>query len=189
MINRAPMPGMQARQNEQSGRMVGVVHYGRNPQSGARQSAHQRQAPQPRFAMQQDCELEVEVLQSAPPRACQQTYDPCPEPVECEPQCRPEPCEKCHEVHCHIEPAEDKCCAPLPESLSNPLFLPGYLRCHIGKTVHAEFLIGRDMMAERTGILADVGANYITLRECNTQNLLLCDIHALKFITVCECGY
>ncbi len=166
MINRTPMNGMN-RGNQQGGRAG--VHYGRNPHlAGPRPGAggeHSRQ-------------------NIAPPRA-QPAAAAVPEPTY----------ENAAETQALVavplesSPKERAAFDSAPESLRNQLFIPGFLRTQIGRTVHAEFLIGVDIIEERMGTLTDVGANYIILQEVETRNQVLCDIHSIKFITVCDERY
>ena len=71
-----------------------------------------------------------------------------------------------------------------PEILTNPIYTPAFLREQIGKLMRVEFLIGTNNMTDRTGILEDVGASYILLRSIESDNLVYCDIYAIKFITI-----
>lgn len=73
-----------------------------------------------------------------------------------------------------------------PETVTNTLFTPAFLRQHIGKLVRAEFLIGTNSLQDRTGILVEVGASYILLRSIQDGNLLYCDIYSIKFVTISE---
>lgn len=73
-----------------------------------------------------------------------------------------------------------------PEILTNNIYTPAFLRQNIGKLMRVEFLIGTNMMQDRTGILVDVGASYILLKAIQGGNLLYCDIYSIKFITISE---
>ena len=70
-----------------------------------------------------------------------------------------------------------------PESLTNPDFLPAYLRTIVGKWVRVDFLIGGGI-EQRVGILEEVGASYIILNVIEPATLLVCDMFSIKFITV-----
>ena len=72
----------------------------------------------------------------------------------------------------------------MPETLTNTIYTPAFLRQHIGKLMRVEFLIGTNFCEDRIGILSDVGASYIVLRPVEAQNnLLYCDIYSIKFIS------
>ena len=73
-----------------------------------------------------------------------------------------------------------------PESMTNALYTPAFLRQHLGKLVRVEFLIGTTNLQDRTGILVEVGASYIVLRSIQDSNLLYCDIYSIKFVTKSE---
>ncbi len=70
-----------------------------------------------------------------------------------------------------------------PESLTNPDFMPAYLRKQIGKWVRVDFLIGGGI-EQRVGILEEVGASYIILNVIEPATLLVCDLFSIKFVTV-----
>lgn len=71
-----------------------------------------------------------------------------------------------------------------PEILTNPIYTPAFLREQIGKLMRVEFLIGTNNLTDRIGVLEDVGASYILLRSIESDNLVYCDIYAIKFITI-----
>lgn len=73
-----------------------------------------------------------------------------------------------------------------PETVTNALYTPAFLRQHLGKLVRVEFLIGTTYLEDRTGILVEVGASYIVLRSIQDANLLYCDIYSIKFVTISE---
>lgn len=73
---------------------------------------------------------------------------------------------------------------PLPETLTNTIYTPAFLKRHIGRLVKVEFLIGSNYLEDRTGILLEVGASYIVLRSVQDNNLLYCDIYSIKFVTI-----
>jgi hypothetical protein len=74
----------------------------------------------------------------------------------------------------------------MPETVTNSLYTPAFLRQQIGKLVRVEFLIGTTYLEDRTGILMEVGASYIVLRSIQDNNLLYCDIYSIKFVTISE---
>ena len=71
---------------------------------------------------------------------------------------------------------------------NNELYTPAFLRQHIGRLVRVEFLIGTNNLTDRIGVLEDVGASYILLRSVESDNLIYCDIYAIKFITISSSG-
>lgn len=71
-----------------------------------------------------------------------------------------------------------------PEILTNNIYTPAFLREQIGKLMRVEFLIGTNNIVDRVGVLEDVGASYILLRSIESDNIVFCDIYAIKFITI-----
>lgn len=71
-----------------------------------------------------------------------------------------------------------------PEILTNNIYTPAFLREYIGRLMRVEFLIGTNNLTDRIGILEDVGASYILLRSIENNNLVYCDIYAIKFVTI-----
>ena len=71
-----------------------------------------------------------------------------------------------------------------PEILTNTIYTPAFLREQIGKLMRVEFLIGTNNLTDRIGVLEDVGASYILLRSIESNNLVYCDIYAIKFVTI-----
>ena len=63
-------------------------------------------------------------------------------------------------------------------------YTQGYLRTQIGNKVRVEFLIGTNMLVDRTGILLDVGISYIIINPTETDDHMLCDIYSIKFVTI-----
>lgn len=72
----------------------------------------------------------------------------------------------------------------MPESLTNSIYTPGFLRNYIGRLMKVEFLIGTNGLQDRIGILLEVGASYIVLKSVQDNNLLYCDIFSIKFVTI-----
>lgn len=60
----------------------------------------------------------------------------------------------------------------------------GYLCNHIKKYVKIEFVFGEQTHVEKTGILRDVGRNFVVIREMGTNNDVVCSINKIKFITI-----
>ncbi len=72
----------------------------------------------------------------------------------------------------------------MPETLTNPIYTPAFLRQQIGKLMRVEFLIGTTNLTDRIGILEEVGASYILLRSFENDSLVYCDLYSIKFITI-----
>lgn len=68
-------------------------------------------------------------------------------------------------------------------SVFDPGFLQAYLRRNIGKRVRIEFLIGTNVLTDRTGTIEEVGISYVVLRDPG-GNKLVCDLYSIKFITI-----
>lgn len=73
-----------------------------------------------------------------------------------------------------------------PETLTNTVYTPAFLKGYIGKLVRIEFLIGTNYLEDRSGILLEVGASYVVLRSLQDNNILYCDIYSIKFVTISE---
>jgi len=71
--------------------------------------------------------------------------------------------------------------APVMEDIG---YTQGYLRTQIGRYVKIDFLIGTNMLIDREGTLIDVGISYVIIREPETDDLVLCDIYAIKFVKI-----
>lgn len=72
---------------------------------------------------------------------------------------------------------------PQALSVQSTEFLNGYLRTQIGKRVKVEFLIGTGTLVDKFGTLLSVGANFISLRQAETDDIIVCDFFTIKFIT------
>ena len=72
----------------------------------------------------------------------------------------------------------------VPSTLQNTFFTPGFLRTQIGRRVRVEFLLGTNLLTDRTGTLVAVGASYIVLRLVDSDDLMMCDIFSIKFVTI-----
>ncbi|MCX8129681.1 MAG: hypothetical protein N3I35_06215 [Clostridia bacterium] len=70
-----------------------------------------------------------------------------------------------------------------PQTLQSTQYTPGYLRTQIGRRVRVEFLIGTNGTTDRLGTLVGVGASYILIRPEDTDDIMLCDIYSIKFVT------
>jgi hypothetical protein len=72
----------------------------------------------------------------------------------------------------------------VPSTVENTFFTPGFLRTQIGQRMRVEFLIGTNMLTDRTGTLVAVGASYIVLKLIDADDLMMCDIYSIKFVTI-----
>ena len=71
----------------------------------------------------------------------------------------------------------------MPETLTNPIYTPGYLRTQLGKWMRVEFLFG-NITTDRVGRLVDVGASFIILQSLEANSRMMCDIYSIKFVTI-----
>jgi hypothetical protein len=72
-----------------------------------------------------------------------------------------------------------------PTTLETTYYTPGLLRSFIGQNMRVQFLIGTTgPMIDITGILVEVGATYIILQPINTDDLMVCDLFSIKFVTI-----
>lgn len=71
----------------------------------------------------------------------------------------------------------------LPENLSNPVFFQCFLRKHIGKLIKAESLIG-NRLDSRTGILMDVGSDYMVIKPTKHCVTTVIDLKCVKYVSV-----
>lgn len=74
--------------------------------------------------------------------------------------------------------------ARTPETLTNTIYTPAFLRRQIGKLMRVEFLIGTNTLTDRVGILEEVGASYIILRALESNVSVFADLYAIKFINI-----
>ncbi|EPR09272.1 hypothetical protein [Ruminiclostridium papyrosolvens] len=72
---------------------------------------------------------------------------------------------------------------PQPMTTQSTEFMNGFLRTQIGKTVRVEFLIGTGTLVDKFGRLLAVGANYLVLRQAETDDIVVCDFFTIKFVT------
>lgn len=72
----------------------------------------------------------------------------------------------------------------IPATVENTLFTAGFLRTQIGRRVRVEFLLGTNLLTDRTGTLVAVGASYIILRPVDSDDLIMCDIYSIRFVTI-----
>ena len=64
------------------------------------------------------------------------------------------------------------------------MFTPGFLRTQIGRKMRVEFLLNQGPLVDRTGTLLAVGASYILLRLIESDDIMMCDIYSIKFVTI-----
>lgn len=77
--------------------------------------------------------------------------------------------------------------APGPRrmAVTSPRHSQGYLRQHIGENMTVACQIGAGgALTDRTGVLAGVGESFIVLRPAGTDDLLMCDLFSIRFVTV-----
>lgn len=65
----------------------------------------------------------------------------------------------------------------------DPGFMQSYLRQNIGKRVRIEFLVGTQILTDRSGTLAEVGISYVVLRD-PAGTRIVCDLYSIKFVTI-----
>jgi hypothetical protein len=85
-----------------------------------------------------------------------------------------------------IMPTAQPAAVQVPSTVESPFFTPGFLRTQIGRKMRVEFLIGTNGFTDRTGTLVAVGASYILLRPIGSDDLMMCDIYSIKFVTILE---
>ena len=74
--------------------------------------------------------------------------------------------------------------APGSPIVNNPLYNQGWLQGQIGKYIRISFLLGTNTFQDRAGILQEVGISFIVIKDANTNDLTMCDIYSIKFVTV-----
>lgn len=72
----------------------------------------------------------------------------------------------------------------VPVTVENPLYTAGFLRTQIGRRIRVEFLLGTNLLTDRSGTLVAVGASYILIRLVDSDDLMMCDIYSIKFVTI-----
>ena len=63
-------------------------------------------------------------------------------------------------------------------------YTQGYLKTQIGKRMRITFLLGTNLIQDREGILESVGISYLIIKEVDTNIRTLCDIYAIKFVSI-----
>lgn len=71
-----------------------------------------------------------------------------------------------------------------PATVQSTMFTPGFLRTQIGRRMRIEFLLGTGPLVDRTGTLINVGASYILLKMIDSDDVMMCDIYSIKFVTI-----
>ncbi len=72
-----------------------------------------------------------------------------------------------------------------PVTVASPYYTAGFLRNFVGKNVRVEFLLGTTgTLSDRIGTLLEVGASYIVLQPLLTDDLLMCDLYSIRFVTI-----
>ena len=54
----------------------------------------------------------------------------------------------------------------------------------LGYYAECEFLVGTSHIEIKEGILYEAGTNFVTLRDLDGHRYTICDLYALKFVTV-----
>jgi hypothetical protein len=72
-----------------------------------------------------------------------------------------------------------------PVTVASPYYTAGFLKNFIGKNVRVEFLMGTaGAITDRVGTLLEVGASYIVIQPLLTDDLLMCDLYSIRFVTI-----
>lgn len=72
-----------------------------------------------------------------------------------------------------------------PSTVQSPYYTAGFLRNFLGRSMRVEFLIGTSgALVDRVGVLVEVGASYIVLRPLLSDDLVMCDLYSIKFVTI-----
>ncbi len=75
--------------------------------------------------------------------------------------------------------------AEAPSTVQSPYYTAGFLRNFLGRSMRVEFLIGTSgALVDRIGELVEVGASYIVLRPLLSDELIMCDLYSIKFVTI-----
>ncbi|MEG0371120.1 MAG: hypothetical protein RR645_02370, partial [Clostridium sp.] len=67
-------------------------------------------------------------------------------------------------------------------TFDNPGYVQSYLKSQLGRFVRVEFLLGTNLLNDRTGTLIEVGINYIVLLTPSNDKTM-CDLYSIKFVT------
>ncbi|NLV50188.1 MAG: hypothetical protein GXY20_05785 [Clostridiales bacterium] len=72
-----------------------------------------------------------------------------------------------------------------PTTLESVNYLAGLLTTYIGHRMRVQFLVGTTgPLMDINGTLRQVGANYIILQPVETDDLTVCDLYSIKFVTI-----
>ncbi len=72
-----------------------------------------------------------------------------------------------------------------PSTVQSPYYTAGFLRNFVGCNMRVEFLLGTSgALVDRVGVLMEVGASYIVIQPFQTDDLLMCDLFSIKFVTI-----
>lgn len=72
-----------------------------------------------------------------------------------------------------------------PVTVQSPYYTAGFLRNFIGKNIRIEFLLGTaGATSDRVGTLLEVGASYVVIQPLLTDDLLMCDLYSIRFVTI-----
>ncbi len=75
--------------------------------------------------------------------------------------------------------------AETPVTVQSPYYTAGFLKNFIGKNVRVEFVLGTaGATTDRVGTLLEVGASYIVIQPLLTDDLLMCDLYSIRFVTI-----
>ena len=72
----------------------------------------------------------------------------------------------------------------MPHSTCSSVTTADYLCGQSGKYARLEFMFGDQMHIEKTGILREVGRDFIVLEEAGTGNTTVCPLGKIKFINI-----
>ncbi len=67
-------------------------------------------------------------------------------------------------------------------------YIPHFLAENIGQLVRAEFFIGNGQYLDKVGRIFEVGINYFVLDDINFNQLVMCDLYSVKFVTILRQG-
>ncbi len=72
-----------------------------------------------------------------------------------------------------------------PTTLESTYYIAGLLNSFVGSRVRVQFLLGTSApLVDVLGTLMQVGANYIVIQPVETDDLMVCDMFSIKFVTV-----
>lgn len=73
---------------------------------------------------------------------------------------------------------------PMMNSGCGAVGISTYLCQRVGNYARVEFLFGENMHIEKTGILENVGKDFIVLTEAGTGSHIVCSVNNIKFINI-----